>query len=148
MNNSISQVTSIAAAAQEILEGKTIKIATLPIDNLAGEIETFEGYLKVLGEDIADLETIQKEGQAAYKKLKAKLESVKKKTAGTTSHSAEVDKSSVEDYMDAAAHFVEVFEVNGYDSAVDSIIAAKKDFDRSLKFVKTAIKSLDKTFNE
>lgn len=148
MNNSIKEVTSIAAVAAEILEGKVIKIATLPIDNLAGEIEQMEEHLKTLDQDVADLEAIQKDGLRAYKKLKAKLDAVKKHTDKTDAHSLDVEKGAVEAYMDAAAEFVEVFEVGAYDELVSDIAAGKKAFDRSLKFVKTSIKSLEKTFNE
>jgi hypothetical protein len=148
MHNSIKEVTSIAAAAAEILEGKVIKISTLPIDNLAGELETLETHLKVMSEDIADLETIQKDGIAAYKKLKSRLEAVKKHTDKSDSHSAEVNTGAVADYHEAAARFLDVFEVGSYDQLISDIVADKKEFDRSLKFVKTSIKSLDKVFND
>lgn len=150
MNNSIPQVTSIAAAAQSILEAKNTlaKVNTLPVDNLDEALYDIEEQLIALDVTIKNLQEIRKNGLQDYKALEKKHEAVMYKMSRTStgSHAVEVEVASIRDYREAAVKFLD--SVDHIHVTVDQILADKKGFDRSLKFVWSLVKSLDKVLDK
>lgn len=127
MNNSIPQVTSIAAAAQSILEAHdtTVKVNVKAIVTFDDRVIDISAYIKDIEKTIADLNMIIKKTRSTYQRVENAHHNITNAVeAQRNVIEVELSKSELHEYVDDLNELVDVH--------VNSLNAAKGDLAKNI----------------